>query len=238
MMTRSPALLCLALLAGCAGNVADYIGPRANIVTPQLFRFGFDLREARCVGDALAGSLSPLQLRRLVRAATPVRRGARDPDRLVPMDLAHVAATVGQPVRAAVDRAMGHCDMSAERIAGGPTPDSARTAESAAPAALRPAWLNLGAAGSGQSIAVDAATLAQEAASRTAWFRLTDPGAAVPGENTYLLVIDCAARTINARSRRRRDAAGAIVEQVDYPDNPLPVENGTVMEIAFLALCT
>ena len=99
-------------------------------------------------------------------------------------------------------------------------------------------WLNLGAAGSGQSIAVDASTIEQEGPQRSAWFRMTDPGAGAPSPDTFLLRIDCSHRTINARARQRHGPAGAVAEHVDYPDNPLPVEGGTVMEIAFLSLCT
>src|SRR5687767_4232325 len=42
-----------ALLAGCAGNVADYVGPRAGIVSPQLIRYGLTLDQSRCVGEKL-----------------------------------------------------------------------------------------------------------------------------------------------------------------------------------------
>ena len=64
------------MLAACAGNVADYIGPRAGIVTPQLIRFGFDLEQSRCVGEALGRTVRPVDLRRLVRAASAMRQGA------------------------------------------------------------------------------------------------------------------------------------------------------------------
>ena len=101
-----------------------------------------------------------------------------------------------------------------------------------------PSWLNLGAAGSGQSIAIDATSIEQDGEQRSAWFRMTDPGAATPSGDTYLLDIDCAGRTINAKARERRDAAGAVTDRVDYPDSPLPVEGGTVMEIAWLSMCT
>jgi hypothetical protein len=67
---------------------------------------------------------------------------------------------------------------------------------------------------------------------------MTDPGAAHPSNDSFLLLIDCAHRTINARTRRRVDATGAELERRDYPDNPLPVQGGTVMEIAFLSMCT
>lgn len=231
--------LLLLPLAACAGNVLDYAGSRAGIVTPQLIRFGFDLGEARCVGDRLGATVSPLLLRRLVRAASVVRRGQSAPDRLVPRDLLSVAGTVrGGDMRGALALAIGHCGMSPDRVAGN-LPRPAPTLTVPAPAVPEPsAWLNLGAAGSGQSIAVDASTLEQDASSRTAWFRLADPGAAAPGDSVFLLRIDCSARTIDARARERRDPAGAVLEHVDYPSNPLPAENGTVMEIAFLALCT
>jgi hypothetical protein len=29
-----------------------------------------------------------------------------------------------------------------------------------------------------------------------------------------------------------------VIERVEYPDNPLPLEKGTVMQIAWLSLCT
>jgi hypothetical protein len=101
-----------------------------------------------------------------------------------------------------------------------------------------PTWLNLGAADSGQSIAIDAVSIEQEGAFRSAWFRLTDPGADGPSADRFLLHIDCTRRTINARMRERLDPAGAVVDHVDYPENPLPVEGGTVMEIAWLSMCT
>ena len=38
-------------LAGCAGNMADYVGPRSDIIAPQLTRFGHDPRASQCVGE-------------------------------------------------------------------------------------------------------------------------------------------------------------------------------------------
>ena len=103
----------------------------------------------------------------------------------------------------------------------------------------RPAvWLNLGSALSGQSIAIDASTLEEDKALRQAWFRMTDPGAEAPSDDIFLLKVDCAGKTINATERRKLGTDGEVVETVEYPDNPLPVENGTVMQIAYLALCT
>lgn len=234
-------LFLLPFAGGCAGNVADYIGPRANIVTPQLIRFGFDLNQARCIGEAMGRAARPVDLRRLVRAASTLRQGAAAT--LGARDLVAVAGTLRRAaLREALETAIAGCGgapaqaVTPTSLTELPRPDGSAPAANA-PAPLRATWLNLGAAGSGQTIAIDASTIEQGEATRTAWFRLTDPGAP-PSDSAFLLVIDCRARTINARARQRRDAAGAVLERVDYPDNPLPVENGTVMEIAWLALCT
>ena len=121
-MRRVPALLSFALLAGCAGNVADYIGPRASIVSAQLTRYGLNLRESRCVGEALGASLTPLQLRRLERAADSVRDGYFEPDRLTMRDLIHVAGSMDDPqVRLELARAAAGCavtEVAARREAG------------------------------------------------------------------------------------------------------------------------
>ena len=69
------ALLSLGLLAGCAGNIADHIGPKTGIVADQLTRYGFDAGESQCMGERLATGLTPLQLRRLERAASAQERG-------------------------------------------------------------------------------------------------------------------------------------------------------------------
>ena len=188
-------------------------------------------------------SVRPVDLRRLVRAAAPVRRGAAAPGQLAPSDLSPVAGTLGRPeVRTSLEAAMRSCNAGASpatmtTLTELPRPDGSFASTTPAPVVRPPTWLNLGAAGSSQSIAIDASTIEQAETTRTAWFRLTDPGAPA-SDNAYLLVIDCPARTINAKARERRDPAGAVLEQVDYPDNPLPVEDGTVMEIAFLAMCT
>ena len=234
---RSLLLPLFVLLAGCAGNVADYVGPRASIVSPQLIRFGLTLEQSRCVGGKLGGSLSPLELRRLARLATAVRKGATDPGRLTIQDLVRVAGRMDPPsVKTELERANLDCGVETA-----PSPILAVPATTPAgtggPAARTPAWLNLGAAGSGQLIAIDAASIEQEASIRTAWFRLTEPGSSVPGQNTYQLRIDCGARTISEKARRKPDGTGATVE-VAGDDKPVPIERGTVMEIAHLALCT
>lgn len=233
-----PWVLLVLPLAACAGNVADYIGPREGIVTPQLIRFGFDLAEARCVGEAVGDTLRPVDLRRLVRAAAAVRQGSAPSDRLTPNDLLAVTRTVPRAgVREAFEQATGTCGMAPWRMEGLGEPAPVAVAVAPPPPAPRTVWLNLGSAGPGQSIAIDASTIEQSDTTRTAWFRLTDPGTP-PSDSSFLLAIDCRARTINARARQRRDAGGTVLERIDYPDNPLRVENGTVMEIAWLAMCS
>jgi len=230
-----PALLPALLLAACAGQVRDFIGPRATIVSPQLLRYGLDLEHSRCVSQRLATMLTPRQLRMFARAAGAVRQGYYDPGRMTLRDLLWVARTIDdREIHFHLQRANEACGVGIPTAAAPPPP----AAPSPAPAPRPATWLNLGAAGSGQSIAIDAATLEQDGSVRTAWFRLTDPGTAEGPADTYLLRIDCARRTINPRARRRHDAAGAVSGQVDYPENPLPVEGGTVMEIAWLSLCT
>jgi hypothetical protein len=230
-----PLVLLSAAVAGCAGNVADYIGPRTGIMAPQLIRYGLDLGQSRCVGERLAATLDPLRLRRLARSAGAVRQGYFDPGRLNARDLAYVASRERDPrVGSAFTAAAAACSV----VTAPPPPPPSPLSPAPPPAPPPPTWLNLGAAGSGQSIAIDASTIEEAGGARTAWFRLTDPGAQAPGENSFRLRIDCAHRTINALARRRRDAAGATLEYREYPDNPLPVEGGTVMEIAYLSMCT
>lgn len=230
-------LFLFALLLGltaCAGQLRDYVGPRSNIVSPQLIRYGLDVAQARCVGERLGETLRPKHLRLFTRNASSVRQGYYDPSRLTMRDLIWVATAMrNSDVTVALARANAACGV-AVTVPRDPPPVVAVAAAAARP----PAWLNLGAAPSGQSIAIDASTIEQEGARRSAWFRLTSPGAAAPSADTYLLHIDCAGRTINSKTRQRHDAAGAVTDTVEYPDNPLAVEGGTVMEIAFLSLCT
>jgi hypothetical protein len=232
-------VLVYGLLAGCAGNVADYVGPRTDIVSPQLARYGFAPDEMQCVSQRLATGLTPLQLRQLVRFAGAVSQGYYDPARLTPRDLAHVASTMEDPqIRLELDRATQGCGAGIVTVEA-PPPTSAPAGPNAAP--RPPAWLNLGAAPTGQSIAVDAATLVQEGNVRRAWVRLTNPDETAPTDVSYLLVMDCAGRTLEALAHRRQDAAGAVTEHHEYArdaEGPVPIEGGTVMEIAYLALCT
>ena len=240
MSSRLSRLLPLAAAAsavgGCAGQVADYVGAREGIVAPQVGRFGLDLRQTQCVSNQLTQALNPRQLRYLNRALRQVRRGYYDPDRLTVRDLIRAASSMADnAVGLAMVRATSSCDASPEAIAARET---ARFMAAMPPAQPRPpAWLSLGAAPSGQAIAVDGATLEQDGSTRTAWFRLIDPPPAPANRNTYRLRIDCAARTINSLARRRQEEDGRVSEFREYPDNPLPIEGGTVMEIAFLSLC-
>jgi hypothetical protein len=232
-------LLSLATIAGCAGNVADYVGPASSITAPQMIRYGLALDQGRCLSEKLGASLTPLQLRRFVRIAAVVHQGYFDPDHLTARDLAYVAAHVGDDrIGAAFDSAVAECHVALETVTAAAALQTIALPPDA-PARPAPAtWLNLGAGGSGQTIAINASTIEQDGPMRTAWFRMSSPNADHPDNDIFLLNIDCAHHTINARSRRRLDASGGVTEQRDYPDNPLPVEGGTVMEIAFLSTCT
>lgn len=236
LLARSLSPAAAVLLAGCAGHVADYVGPRDGIVVPHIERFGLNLRQTQCVANRLTQTLTPRQLRYLNRQLRDVRRGYYDPDRLTVRDL--LRATSGMADNAiglAMVRATASCDASPDQIAAG---EVARFMAAMPPTPARqPAWLSLGSAPSGQAIALDAATIEQQGTTRTAWFRLIDPPPAPGNPNIYRLRIDCAARTINSLARRRLEADGRASEFREYPDNPLPIEGGTVMEIAFLSLC-
>ena len=227
----------IALLAGCAGNVADYLGDPSDIISPELARFSLAPQEAACLGEQLGARLTPLQLRRFQRVVATVRQGYYDPARLTLRDLTHIASTMSDPqVRLELGSATAQCRRAGQAGAAGPPPAAAT-----APVPRAEAWLNLGAAPTGQTIAVDASTLVQEASSRKAWFRLTNPGENEPLANAYLLRINCPGRTIEALARRRQDARGLVSDYQEYPpgsEGPMAVEGGTVMEIAYLAMCT
>lgn len=242
------AVTAAALLAGCAGHVADFVGPRDAIVTPQLARYGLDSGQTQCVGNALAAALDPRQLRLFTRRMSGVTQGYFEPGRLTPRDLSHIASHAADPaVGRALVSAYEACGVTAQVIAElAPTlPESTETLgltptggltgvrRVASPTAI---WLNLGAAPTGQAIAVDAASIEQRQDARSGWFRLTDPGAAAPAPVSYRLELDCAARTIRQQGLRRHGESEAVEEPREEP--PVPIESGTVMEIAYLALCT
>jgi hypothetical protein len=102
-------------------------------------------------------------------------------------------------------------------------------------------WLNLGAAESGQSISIDAMSISQEGASRVAWFRMTDPENGTATNNHYRLRVNCDAKTIQPLALRQMDGAGAQTSLREYTPEEAkagPAESGTVLEIAYLSLCT
>ncbi len=240
MNVSRPLPLVLLFLAGCAGQIRDYVGPRASIVRPQLIRYGFSLPEIACVGARLGDTLTPKQLRLFARAAGAAQRPVFDPSRFTARDLNLVARSM-RDARVGIEfsRALTACQVSIPAIVA--AAPAAPAAPEAAPAPRPPAWLNLGAAGSGQAITVDASSLEQEGSTRTAWFRMLDPAPARPSLHSYRLRIDCARRTIQPLGHRRYDEAGAIAEsRVIGPSEepPLPIESGTVTEIAYLSLCT
>ncbi len=239
---RLLALAFLALLSGCAGHVADFVGARAGIVAPQLRRYGLDDRRTVCVGERLGAQLTPRQLRLLTRSAESVERGYYEPARLSIRDFLHVASSMSDSaIGVAAIRAAASCDATPELIARATAPVPVEAPPAVAPAPRATAWLNLGAATTGQRIAVDASSLEQGATLRRAWFRLTDPGAATPNGVSYLLSIDCPGRTIAATARRVQDGAGNVTEQRDFSADdarPNPIESGTVMEIAYLSVCS
>lgn len=256
------ALLPIALLGACAGNLADHIGPKTQIMGPELIRYGLDPAQSECVGQKLAASLDVLQLRRLARSAGAVKQGYTDPSKLMLQDLLWVAKSAEDPkVSQAAEQAVSSCGVGAVQSAAAEPAkaDPAKPAETATstpklPSApegsptgvmantpSRPAtWLNLGAAPTGQSIAVDASSIETTASRRSAWFRLTNPNAA-PSDTSYLLRIDCAGKTLTTMAAQKLGPAGAVGERRDYGaagEGPLAIETGTVMEIAYLALCT
>jgi hypothetical protein len=238
-------LLASGLVGGCAGYAIDYVRPKTSLIAPELARYGIEGSHAQCLSDRLSAGLSVWQLRQLARSAGAVKQGATG-GRLGFSDLLWVARHVGDPkIAPEVERAGAGCAINKTAAAAAP----ARTVERAPPQpaapsaetpATAPAWVNLGAAPTGQSIAVDASSMAQGPSYRQAWFRITNPGDGRPTRTTYLLRIDCAARTINQMAIRRPGATGAE-EQRDYGpsgEGAVPVEGGTIMEIAYLALCT
>jgi hypothetical protein len=240
-----PALLPIAALAGCAGYASDYWRPKLGIIQPQLARYGYSAPQAQCMGQRLGTTLSVWQLRQLERVARlmPAQRFGRAA--LAPVDLVEVAGVVGdRRVRPAVAAAIEGCAVTAPEIvqAASAAAEAAAPAPSAPGAAAAPLWLNLGAAPTGQAISINAASLREEGTTREAWFRLINPGQSGPSAGSYLLRVDCSARTINAMATRRHGPDGGVLQETDFRprggEGAAPVAGGTVMEIAYLALCT
>lgn len=221
-------------LAGCrTGYLADRFIDEEQIIAPQLARYGFTAEQATCLSTQLAERLGHADMRALELRARAFRRGATDG--IAPRDLMMVAdGAREQAIPGALRNALAGCSIDLSPVA-------VPTATTPAAADATPTWLNLGAAPSGQSIAVDATSVQRDGSARIAWFRMTDPETGQPTLNSYRLRLDCSNRMYAPLAWRRYDEAGAIVDSRDYTSEvapPTAVEGGTVTEIAFLSLCT
>lgn len=261
-----------ATLGGCAtGYAGDWFRDPANIIRPQLLRYGLNVEQSRCVAARLGQSVSRQDLRKFQEAAAAVRPATAQAALNVNSLRAVAIGFEKGRLRSPVDAAIGACSVSASMATAPSAVDVAATASpgveaatGTAPIATGPngqmmsggvpvdmttrsvsagaaTWLNLGAADSGQSIAIDAASIQQQGATRTAWFRMTDPQTGGQTTNHYRLQVDCQGKTIQPLALRQTDAAGAQVSLREYtPEEAKPgaVESGTVLEIAYLSLCT
>lgn len=235
------ALVACGLLSGCAGNAADYWVPKPALIDPVLTRYGFDAAQTQCVGQRLTEKLTVLQLRQLIRTAEAAADRGNYPTPLRPQHLLFLSSHVEDAaVAGAVAAAADGCGvLSVEPPSVAATAPEAEP--DAAPAARPAIWLNLGAAPTGQSIAVDASSIREEPGFRQAWIRLTNPGQTQPEDRSFLLRVDCGMKTLNAMATRKYGLGGTIVEEENYGptgQGVTQIEGGTVMEIAYLALCT
>ncbi len=243
-MTRALLPSLLLLIGGCKGYIVDHLNGKAVVLQPQLARYG--LGESGCVASRLEAGLTVWQSRQLASLAGRLEGGTA-PGTFGAREFRYIAGLVEDPaVGRVVDEALAACGVA--RTEAAPTvvktdltelpPPSVATpaAPAPSPAAL---WVNLGAARTGQGIAVDAASVSRGASWRQAWFRLLNGDAAGETDLGYLLRVDCGARTITAFAGRRYAADGSLAEQKDYaaPEGPLPIEPGTVMDVAFQSLC-
>ncbi len=240
MPRPGPALLPLLLLAGCAGYAADYWKPKGSLIAPQLPRYGIAAEDSRCVGERLTRNLSVWQLRQLADIAR--RLSPREGGALAPRDLANVAGLAQDPaIGPEVAATLQACNVGqAPAAAAGPAPAPRPGLQPGATAPQPLRWIDLGAAETGQRIAVDISTVAGPAEKREGWFRLSNPGETAPSADAYRLRVDCAGKTITPTAARKYDAEGKITQQEDYTaawQQPLPIEAGTVMEIAWKRLC-
>ena len=252
MSTRVTLLASMAALAlaGCrTGYLADRLIDEEEIVAPQLMRYGFTEAQATCLSGQLAQRLGHADMRALEMRARVFRRGATDG--IAPRDLLMIAdGAREQAIPGALRSALAGCsiDLNPVAIAAADPGAPAATATVAVPTTTTPpasdtapTWLNLGAAPSGQAIAIDATSVQRDGAARIAWFRMTDPETGQQTLNSYRLRIDCPSRMYAPLAWRRYDEAGAVVDSRDYTSEVAPpqeVEGGTVTEIAFLSLCT
>jgi hypothetical protein len=241
MRGTGPALLPLLLLAGCAGYAADYWKPKDSLIAAQLPRYGVSAEDSRCVGERLTKNLSVWQLRQLADIA---RRLVPKEGALTPRDLAYVAGLVQDPkVGPEVAATLEACNVSRAAPAAAAAPDPSTGQPGLVPGATPPQalrWIDLGAAETGQRIAVDISTVVINAEKREGWFRLSNPGDTAPSADAYRLRVDCPGKTITPTAARKYDSDGKVAQQEDYTANwqqPLPIEAGTVMEIAWKRLC-
>jgi len=254
-------MLLTASLGGCAtGYATDWFKDRPAIINPQLLRYGMNVEQSRCVSDRLGRRLSRGQLHQLQEQAAAIGRGVEATTRYTVRDLRRVASSLrDRAVRLELDGVITACavpDVPASMIASVPAPAGAgpgtkpvmsggvpvdmSSLPAAGATALASTWLNLGAAESGQSIAIDAMSIQQEGATRTAWFRMTDPDNGGPTSNNYRLRVNCQAKTVQPLALRSSDAAGqtSLREYTQAEAAAGPAESGTVLEIAYISLCT
>jgi hypothetical protein len=235
----------LCLLAGCAGYAADYWKPKNSLIAPQLPRYGITAAQSACVGERLTANLSVWQLRQLADIAGRLVPKAGNP--LAPRDLAYVAGLVQDPkvgpeVKATLDSCGSTAAVAtAAAPAAGTAPQGSTQGlvpGAVAPQALR--WVDLGAADTGQRIAIDITSVVMTADKREGWFRLSNPGEAAPSLDGYRLRVDCPGRTITPTAARKYGEDGKVAQHEDYTaawQKPLAIEAGTVMEIAWKRLC-
>ena len=250
-MRRALCLLSIALLGGCAGYASDYLKSKKSLIAPQLERYGMSGAVAECVEGRLTGTLSVWQLRQLGDLASRVSPNVR----VGPREFVSVAGLVKDPeVGPETRRAIEACNVvvaaapaqgtaTAARPGTGPAPATTSpglTPGAATPAAPEALWVNLGAAQTGQGIAVDASSVTRGPSWRQAWFRLLNTDQAGVGDIGYLLRIDCSSKVITAHAGRKyAPGGGGLVEQRQYdkPEGPMGIEPGTVIEVAYHALC-
>jgi hypothetical protein len=185
------------------------------------------------------------QLRQLADIAGRLAPKAGNP--LAPRDLAYVAGLVQDPkVGPEVKATLDSCgSTAAASAAAAPAAGAAAQASTqglvpgaTAPQPLR--WVDLGAADTGQRIAIDITSVVMSADKREGWFRLSNPGETAPSLDGYRLRVDCPGRTITPTAARKYGADGKVAQHEDYTaawQKPLAIEAGTVMEIAWKRLC-
>ncbi len=111
----------------------------------------------------------------------------------------------------------------------------------AAAATQAPAWVNLGAVDGGQGIAIDTASVAVDGTRRIAWFRVANPRFEGSRQVADRFRIDCGDRSVQSLAFRQYDGSGAVALEAEYgaaAEAPRAAEPGSLMEVAYLALCT